>query len=80
MFENKVLRELTTGLTTVLDSICSNEEDMKSSEFKAHEEHYATLELFYLDGLSRLNCFSSSIALVIFIQLRFVYSSTVCEM
>jgi hypothetical protein len=53
---------------------------MKSSEFKAHEEHSATLELFNFDGLSSLNCFSSSPAVVIFIQLRFVYSFTVCKM
>lgn len=63
----------------MLDSIVSTKKYMKFSEFKAHEDHSATLELFYFDGLRRLKCFSSSLALVIFMHLRFVYSFTVCK-
>jgi len=52
---------------------------MKSSEFEAHEDHSATLELFYFDGLRRPNCFSFSLALVICMHLGLVYSFTVCK-
>jgi len=52
---------------------------MKSSEFEAYEDHSATLELFYFDGLRRLNCFSSSLALVIFMYIHFAHSFTVCK-